>query len=208
MRRSSLVRFLTVPVAAAGAAALIAAAAPSAFAATGSDAIVDSNGSVSITVPASYVVQLAKAGVIAFPTPLSDLSFDNSTSNVTVTFQSSGGDADVSVFYGTLNLTGNLQVAGYQGHVTLSNLGLDVANADIEGTPSGSSTPVALLDLRGNSSSFSGTLPTYNETYDSSALEVDPAGAAYLNSALHSTAFQAGQQVGTLAASWTVTNTQ
>jgi hypothetical protein len=187
---------------------LAAAAAPSASAATTTDSVVDTNGSLSITVPATYIIQLAKAGVIEFPVPLSDLSFDRSTNSVTVTFQSSGGDADVSVFYGALDLSGSLEVAGVQGHVTFGSLELDVANADLEGTPSGSSTPVPLLDLRDNSSTFTGALPTFSETYGSSDLEVDPTGAAYLNSALDTTAFQAGEQVGTLTSSWTVTYTQ
>jgi hypothetical protein len=193
--RRSWARFLAVPTVAVGIAAGVTVAAPAAFAQS------DTSGTVTVTVPLSYIAQLAKAGVVAFPVPLSELSVDKSAQTVTITFTVTGGNGDVSVFFGQVNLSGTIVIVNDQGtQVTLGSLDLNLANGVIEGTPAGSSTPVPLLDLNGNVGfSVNGT----SETYSASELDVDPAGAAYLNSALHSSAFVAGQNVGSLAASWT-----
>jgi hypothetical protein len=199
--RRSWTRLLAVPAVAVGIAAGATIAAPAAFAAS------DTGGTVKVTVPFSYIVQLAKAGVIAFPVPASELSVDKTNQTATVTFTVTGGDGDTSTLSGQVNLSGTVVVAAHgrvkeheeARRVILGSLDLNVLNGDIEGTPAGSSTPVALLDAAG-AVSFSSGAP---ETYDATGLTVDPAGAAYLNSALHSSAFVAGQNVGSLAASWT-----
>jgi hypothetical protein len=206
VRPRSLARVLGVPVAAAGIVAGAVVAAPAAHAQTVN---IDTSGTVAITVPLSYVVQLAKAGVVEFPVPLSELSVDTSNETATVTFSVTGGDADVNVTFGELDLSGSVDVADVNGHaVSLGGLELDVANGQIDATPAGSSTPVVLLDLGGNvvsSSTASSTNPlASSDVYDASELTVDPAGAAYLDSALHTSAFQAGQDVGSMSASWDV----
>jgi hypothetical protein len=165
----------------------------------------DTSGTVSITVPLSFVEQLAKAGIVEFPVPLSDLSVNTSNETATATFTVTGGDADVSIFYGSLDLSGSVDVADANGNVvTLGGLQLDVFNGQFDATPAGSSTPVVLLDLKDNISGVTPGTGSTTDVYDSSDLVVDSAGAAYLNSALGTSAFQAGQQVGTLSSSWTV----
>ena len=208
MRRRSLACALAVPAAAAGLAAGAAFAAPAAHAQT-ANTDTDTGGTVAITVPESYIAQLAKAGVVEFPVPASELSVDHSSKTVTVTFTVTGGDADISVFSGSLDLSGTVDVAGvrHPHPVTLGSLQLDVFNGQLDATPAGSSTPVPLLDVAGNTS-FTVTpgATSAADTYSSDEMTVDPAGAAYLNSALGTSAFQAGQNVGTMSASWTVTN--
>jgi hypothetical protein len=201
-----LARVLGVPVAAVGIVAGAAVAAPAAHAQTVN---IDTSGTVAITVPLSYVAQLAEAGVVEFPVPLSELSVDTSNETATVTFTVTGGDADVNVTFGQVDLSGSVDVADANGHaVSLGGLELDVANGQVDATPAGSSTPVVLLDLGGSvvsSSTPSSTNPlASSDVYDASELTVDPAGAAYLDSALHTSAFQAGQDVGSIAASWDV----
>lgn len=202
----SLARFLAVPVAAAGIVAGAAFAAPVAHAQTVN---IDTSGTVAVTVPLSYIEQLAKAGIVEFPVPLSELSVSTSSQTATVTFNVTGGDADVSVFYGSLDLSGSVDIADANGNLlTLSGLQLNVATGQVEATPAGSSTPVVLLDL-GGSVGFSSTVSStnsnaYADIYNSSELTVDSAGAAYLDSALHTKAFAAGQDVGSMAASWSV----
>lgn len=192
--RRSIARALAVPVAAAGILAGVAVAAPSAFAQT------DTGGTVTVTVPLSYIVQLAKAGVVEFPVPLSELSADTSDQTVTVTFTVTGGDADVRTFFGSADLSGKLVIADAKGRVvTLGGLDLNLENGDIEGTPAGSSASVPLLDAGGDITFSPGTT---SQSYDASELTVDPAGAAYLNSALRTSAFAAGQNVGSMAATW------
>jgi hypothetical protein len=192
--RRSWARLLAVPTVAIGLAAGATVAAPAAFAAS------DTGGTVAVTVPLSYLCQLAKAGV-KIEVPSSELSVNTASKTATVTFTVTGGNGDVSNFFGQVKLSGTVTVKNDQGSVvTLGSLDLNLANGDIEGIPAGSSTPVALLDVAGNVGfSVNGT----SETYNASQLTVDPAGASYLNSALNSSAFVAGQNVGTLAASWT-----
>ena len=202
----SLARALAVPVAAVGIVAGAALAAPAAHAQTVS---IDTSGTVTVPVPLSYIEQLAKAGIVEFPVPLSELSVDAASQTATVTFSVSGGDADVSVFYGSLDLSGSVDIADANGNLlTLDGLQLNVATGQVEATPAGSGTPVVLLDL-GGSVSFSSTVSStnsnaYSDVYDSSELIVDSAGASYLDSALHTKAFAAGQDVGSMAASWSV----
>jgi hypothetical protein len=201
VRRRSLGKVLAAPVAAVGIAAGFAAAAPSAYAQT----ITDTGGSVSITVPLSFVAQLANAGIVEFPVPLSDLSVNTSNETATATFTVTGGDGNVGLLYGTVDLSGSVDIADANGNLlTLGSLQLDVLNGQFDATPAGSSTPVVLLDLKGNTTSVTVGTSSSTDVYDSSDLVVDSAGAAYLDSALGTSAFQAGQQVGTLSSSWTV----
>jgi hypothetical protein len=193
--RFSLARALAVPAVAVGVASGIAVAAPVAHAQT------DTGGTVAITLPLSYIAQLAKAGVVEFPVPLSELSVSTQDKTATVTFAVTGGDADVSVFVGSLDLSGSVDIADANGHLlTLGGLQLDVGTSSIVATPAGGGTPVTLLDLGGDVT-FGLNSP---QTYTASEMLVDPTGAAYLNSALHTSAFQAGQDVGSLSASWTL----
>lgn len=192
----SWTRILAVPVVSAGLLAGAVVAAPAAFAQT------DTGGTVAVTVPFSYIQQLARAGVVEFPVPLSELSVDKADQTVTVTFPVTGGDADVNVFFGSVDLGGTVDVAAASGKsATIGGLQLNLETGTIDGTPSGSSTPVSLLDPGGNIT-FGVSPDGATQTYDASQLTVDPAGAAYLDGALHTGAFSAGQVVGSLAGSW------
>jgi hypothetical protein len=204
--RRSWARLLAVPAVAIGITAGAAIVAPAAFAQT------DSAGTVTVTVPLSYVAQLAKAGVIVVPVPLSELSVNSANQTATITFTVTGGDGDVGTFSGQVDLSGKLHYTAVSGHrvntVPVRGLDLNLVNADIEGTPAGRSTPVALLDLNG-SIAFNVTENadnTYAESISASDLTVDPDGAAYLDRALHTKAFVANQDTGgSMAASWTFT---
>jgi hypothetical protein len=202
--RRSLARALAAPVAAAGIVAGAAFAAPAAQAQTVN---IDTGGTVAITVPLSYVAQLAKAGIVAIPTPLSEVSVSKSSKTATITTNVTGGDADVSVLYGSLDMSGKLHFANVHPVrvVSLGSMQLDINDSEVLATPAGSSTPVVLLDVTGDitTSVTPGTTST-TDTYDSDQLVIDPAGAAYLDTKLHTSAFKAGQTVGTLSATWTV----
>jgi hypothetical protein len=172
----------------------IAVAAPAASAQT------DTGGTVAITVPFSYVEQLAKAGVVEFPVPLSELSVNTTNQTVTVTFTVTGGDGNVNVFLGSLDLSGSVVIADANGNeVTFNNLQLNLQEGEIVGTPEGSSTVVPLLDVAGTISSVPGTT---SQSYNASELNVDPAGVSYLNSTLNTSAFNDTADVGSMAATW------
>jgi hypothetical protein len=107
---------------------------------------------VAITVPLSYVVQFAKAGIVAFPTPLSELSINRSRKTATITTNVTGGDADVSVLYGSLDVSGKIHFARVHPArvATLGSMQLDVGDAEVVATPAGSSEPVVPLDVTGD----------------------------------------------------------
>jgi hypothetical protein len=192
--RRSLARFLAVPVVAVGALAGVAVAAPSAFAST------DTGGTVTVTIPLSYLNQLAKAGVVEFPVPLSEATISTTDQTATVTLPVTGGDGDVRAFFGSVDLGGQFVIASAKGkEVTLGSLDLNLENGDIEAIPAGGSTPVPLLDLAGDLTDNPGVT---SQSINASEMNIDPAGAAYLNRALHTSAFAAGQNVGSMAATW------
>jgi hypothetical protein len=194
--RRSVARLLTIPAAAAVATGTALAAASPAFA-----DVTDTGGSATVTEPFSYIAQLAKAGAVQVPLPPAMASVDTTNKVVNTTFPVTGGNADATTLSGTLNLGGSLKVITRKGRVTLTNVTYSMDSETINATPAGSSTPIALLDLGG------AIVVTPNGTSQSvtaSELDVDPAGAAYLDSALHTSAFVAGQNAGSFSASWTV----
>ena len=210
--RRSLTLGLAAPVAAAGIVAGMVLAPSAANAQTTVN--IDTSGTVQLTIPLSYVAQLAKAGIFMLPSPLSELSFNKADKTETITTTVTGGDADVSVFAGALDMSGKLNFLRI-GHgkppvatASLGSLQTDIGNSDLAATPAGASAPVALMDFGGDIN-FSFTPSTTNpnatiDTYSSDQVVIDPAGAAYLDSKLGTTAFTAGQTVGSLSATWTV----
>jgi hypothetical protein len=195
--RRSLARILAIPAASVCVTAGAALTAPSAFA-----AVTDTGGSATVTEPFSYIAQLAKHGVAEVPLSPASVSVDTTNQTVTGAFPVTGGNADVTKFFGTLNLGGTVDVASVKGKlVKLSNLQVDVVNDVITATPNGSTTPVTLLDLNGQIIIDTSTPGT--QVFSSSEVDIDPAGAAYLNSALHTNAFVANGNAGTFSASWT-----
>jgi hypothetical protein len=195
--RRSIARLLAASTVLAGVGAGAAAVAPAASAAT------DTSGTVAITLPDSYVAQLAKAGVVEFPVPLSELSADWTAKTVTVTFTVTGGNADERADFGSLDLSGTVDVVDADRHqVALSGLQLNLRAGTISAVSAGSTTAVPLLDLAGGGTAGPGST---TQTLTEPGLLVDPTGATYLNSALRTKAFTASQNIGSMSATWTIT---
>jgi len=191
--RISAKRAVALPVAALSAVALSGLAAGPAFAA---DTV---SGSVTLTVNASFLAQLAAHGIGFVPQNYTALSYSNGAANVT--FAETSGNAEISTYSGTESYTGG--ILGFDirtGHaVDLNTLIFDLGGTTFYGESSASGGEVALFDLAGAQNGFvSGT----SETYAATGLTLDPAGADYLNSALHTTAFTAGTEIGSFTAAW------
>jgi hypothetical protein len=197
--RRSLARLAAVPVACAGLAAAAVAAAPAAYAST------DTGGSATVTTTFSYIAQLASAGVGIVPLSPASTSADTSNQTVTVTFPVTGGDGNLASFFGSVDLGGSLDVGNANNGdvVTLEDLQFDLRTFTIDGTPAGSTTPVALFDPAGT---IDVSPQAASQSVTASELEINAAGAAYLDNALDTTAFTAGQDVGSFDASWTVSS--
>ncbi|HEY3631273.1 MAG TPA: hypothetical protein VGL21_10265 [Jatrophihabitantaceae bacterium] len=193
MNRTAI-RTLTVSAAVIGAAAALVAGAASASAdATG--------GTSTITVPVATEVAQAQAGIVEIPLSPAQTSYNSVTQSVDETFTVTGGDARISVFVGHLEHSGGLLIVDYKTKksVQLTNIVFDLINDQISAVPSGGTDPVVFFDARGSHvSQRTGT----TDSFSASDLQVDAAGAAYLNGALGTSYFVAGQSAGSYAASW------
>jgi hypothetical protein len=158
------------------------------------------SGSVTLTISDSFLSALAHHGVAVVPQNYSSISYDNTAQTVTVTFAANGGNADLTNDNGTVNLNGGLIAVSCHGkQVSLSSLQFDLGNTQFDGAPNATVGEVPLVDLAG---SQTGQITGTTQTYSASSLVVDAAGASYLDSALGTTAFAAGQAVGSFSATW------
>ena len=191
--RISAKRAIALPVAALSAVALSGVVATTASADTVS-------GSVSLTVNASFLAQLAAHGIGFVPQHYTSLSY--AAGAATVTFAETSGNAEISTYSGTESYSGG--ILGFDVRtgqlVDLDTLIFDLGGTTFYGESSTSGGETPLLDLAGAQNGYQdGT----SETYSATSLTLDQAGAAYLDSALHTTAFAAGTVVGSFTAAWT-----
>lgn len=183
-------------LAAAAALAATAVALPSASA-TGTPAA----GSVALVATNTFLTQALQSGIVAVPLPTATGSYD-STSGATATFPVTGGNAVLPRFYGSITLGGGLMVAdGRTGKVVcFHQVAFGADTQALTAVPDGGTTPVALFDVGGDAvGSGVGTTP---QTLSGDA-DLDADGAAYLDQALHTSFFTAGQVLGTLSVSYT-----
>jgi hypothetical protein len=191
--RAFLKRAAALPAAALGAVALVGMGAGAAHATVAS-------GSVTLTINGSFIASLAKAGVVVVPQNEASVTFTPSTDTVAITYTATGGTASLVSFSGVVDYSGSILGFSCRGKsVDLSSLMFDLTNGVFDGkTGAGAETP--LVDLSGTQSGdISGTTQTYN----ASDLTIDAAGAQLLDTALHTSAFVAGTDIGSFAATWT-----
>jgi hypothetical protein len=190
-----MLRLLVLPLAVAGTATAVIATAGTASAAGG---IVSGTGTV--TFLKSFTSQLRHAGI--------GLDVEGETSLVhnsgykAVTFAATGGDADVNALAGNVNYSGSIEFENwYNGKdVVFSALTFDVFNAQFDGTSSVDGTQQPLFDPAGNiTTSEVGPAQSYN----TDGLQLDAAGASYLDTALHTTVFAAGESIGSFSTAYT-----
>ena len=191
-------RAIALPAAAAGAVALVLAGSGAAHASS------FENGTVSITVSDSFLNQLDEHDVSLSPQGYSSLTHNSTAHTTTVTFTATAGDASLNNGAGTLSLSGSLGINGDDKSITLSTLLFNLTGASFDGATS-TSGDQQLLDLAG---SVGGSVTpnadgSNTQVVTSDNLDIDTAGAAFLNSALNTTAFVAGTNVGTFSATWT-----
>jgi hypothetical protein len=176
-------------------------AATSLVAATPAFAATPASGSVVIAESNSALQQLAQAGIVAVPLPPAGVSYSGGT-GFSATFPVTDGTGDISNFFGTIQLGGGLLIvdAVTKKAVTFHQLAFSIDNYALTGVPDDTTTTVSLLDVSGDAtSSVGGVLP---ETLVS-GLSVDPAGASYLDTALHTTKITANQPFGSLNITFT-----
>ncbi|MFC1417103.1 hypothetical protein [Streptacidiphilus cavernicola] len=159
------------------------------------------SGSAVISESNSFVTQSALAGIVSVPLPSATASYSSST-GLSGTFPVTGGNASLTLAFGSIQLGGSLLLVDARTlkSVTFSRLALDIDTFQITGVPQGSSTAVPLLDPAGDITiDVNGAV----QTLAASDLDVDPAGATYLDAQLHTSFFTPGQSVGSLTVNFT-----
>jgi len=195
----SIVRFVAIPVASAGVLAGAAFAAPAASAATAASGT-DTAGSVTHVESLSALTGLEADGITTSTNPSSDESIDQASNTVSFTFPVSGGNGDASTQTGSVDMSGSGTFASSKGSLTLTNLTLNLKNGTYGGVDA-SGTQV-VLQVHDTQSQVSGT----SQSYDAGELTMTASAAATFNQALGTTIFAAGEDLGSLTASWTFTS--
>jgi hypothetical protein len=153
------------------------------------------SGTGSLTVNASYLARLAESAVIPVPNGAQSYTINVSAKTVTAVFAATGGDADVNNFAGTVDYSGGFTFLNVVNgkFVKLSGLAFDLFNDQVDATET-NGTVVDLFDTTGARSATVNADAT--QTFTASDLAVSDDGATFLNSALGTTVFHAGDQVG------------
>jgi len=185
---------LTAVGAAASAALIISAGAASADA---------TGGTITLTINDSYIAQLAEAGVVILPQDDASVTYDNTAGTVSITYAVTGGDGSLDNYAGAVDASGSLlgfSIDHGLHTVELGSLNLNVFSDSFNATPTGGSD-TALLDMNGD---VNATIADPNQSLSADQLTIDPAGAALLDAALHTNAFTANQNIGSINAAWTI----
>jgi hypothetical protein len=188
-------RVVAASIAVAGAVALVVTGA------TAANAVTIASGTGTLTVNDSYLVSLAKRGIVVVPTGTQTLAINGPAKTLTVTYAATGGDADVNSFSGEVDFNGGLTFLNALNgkHVSLGLLDFNLLFNSFEGTTNDGTTTTAVLDAEGSRvATISGT----TQNFTASELAVDSAGATFLDSALGTTAFTGGDVVGSFATSY------
>ena len=187
---------------------LIAAAAIALSTTSASADTTDTGGSATITVPRSYVVGLAKQGVILLAGGPASASYTagqgNASSTESCTFTVTGGNGEVANFYGTVQLGGTLVVinAAHSQTATITDLRLDFFNGTLTGVIDGASAPTAIAYISGSLTESTGT---GTETFSASKLMLSGKAATALNAALGTKAFLRATDIGAFTTTFDVT---
>ncbi|MFF7992316.1 hypothetical protein ACFZDG_21285 [Kitasatospora xanthocidica] len=192
---------ISARLASTGAAVVLALTAVSGAAVADTTATTPAAGQAVITTDVDFLSAAALKGIVVIPLQPANPTFDPNA-GLTVTLPVSGGAANIPAFYGDVQFGGGLLFLNLSTgkSVTFKQFDFSVANGYFTAVPNGSTTPVPLLDPAGDNVINRNGL---TQNLNSSSFQVDAEGATYLDTKLGTTFFTAGQQVGSLALSYT-----
>lgn len=153
------------------------------------------SGTGDLTVNASYLARLAESAVIPVPNGAQSYTINVSARTVSAVFTATGGDADLNNFAGTVDYSGGFTFLNVVNgkFVKLSGLAFDLLNDQVDATRT-DGTVVDLFDTVGTRTATVNADAT--QTFTAGDLAISDDGAAFLDSALGTTVFHAGDQVG------------
>lgn len=164
-------------------------------------------GTTTLSMSVAQLTQLEASGLNMWqPAAPASTGVDPSSGDIDYTFPVTGGDASVTTFYGMQYLAGDLVLSDHNTgkSVRLRELRFNIADDTITAVPSPTHTRMVFFDALGNHQ-FSGKASAPPETFSASDLQIDAAGASYLDSALGENVVSAGESVGAFSTSFTNT---
>ncbi|MGO8958082.1 MAG: hypothetical protein ACLQFR_12020 [Streptosporangiaceae bacterium] len=182
---------------AAGLIALAGSAAAPALAGT-----TDTGGTATIAIRHYTLAGVAKAGIVILPGEPGTASY--ASGHEVISTPVTGGDANFIGTAGTLDLAGTIQFTdGVTGRsVTLTNLTFSYGTAYISGVAG--STRLVLGAVGGAENGQTSAGPPATQTFTASGVYTTIGGARYLDEALHTGYFKAGQDLGRFATTYDV----
>jgi hypothetical protein len=165
----------------------------------------DTGGTATIAFSTGYLEHLTKGGILVLADAPASASWSAGFNNVTFTV--TGGNGEVNNFFGAVKIGGGklrLVNAANGKHVTLAGLSFSFDHGYLTAKPVGSTTRIIVADIGGDlSEGETGTPPNVNETFACDQFLVDASGAAFLNKALGTKAFKAGDDIGGFSTAFT-----
>ena len=147
----------------------------------------------------SRIEHLQAGGITIATVPPASESVNEGDKTVTQNYEVSGGNGDVSMLSGTVNMSGAILITEKKGRrVAVNDLKLNLEAGTFEGTPDGSDKTLVFLNAHGVTTATSSTTQTYN----ASKMTISAAGAAFLNEALDTEMFAEGDVDSSLTATW------
>jgi len=167
----------------------------------------DTGGSASLAVPVAVVAGLAHANIVMLAGTPATSSFDPTAGTDTVTNPVTGGNAEVSNFYGILKLGGSLFLlnASNGKTVNITGLQLNFFTGALQGVLPGNTKPSPLAYVRGVSSTSSDPGPPATETFSTTELDLSTKAATALNTDLATKVFRHGINIGAFTTTFDVT---
>jgi hypothetical protein len=165
----------------------------------------DTGGTASLSVPVAVVAGLANASIVMLPGNPASSSFASGAN--TVTMLVTGGNGEVTNFYGNVNFGGSLVFINAKAGktLTISDLKLNFFTGAITGVFSGGTTRTALGYFSGSMSTSTDPGPPISETFSADEVDLSGKAAKALNTGLATTIFKRGIIIGAFTTTFAVT---
>jgi len=167
----------------------------------------DTGGTGSLSVPIAVVVGAANANIVMLPGTPATSSFDPTAGTDTVTFPVTGGNGEVSNFFGTVHYGGSLVFINSKTgkSVVVTNIQLNFFTAAVTGQFPGSTHQTALAYNHGVMSTSSNPGPPATETFTTDQINLSTKAATMLNTGLGTKVFHHGIDIGGFTTTFDVT---
>lgn len=159
----------------------------------------DSSGQTTIGVPSNSIIGGALEGITATAVAPATATNDETAMTVDYAFPVTGGNANLMNGYGQVRSSGGVTISDAMTATSteLDNFLYSPSSGLVKAVPAGMRHPINFGRVRGTQVIMYGENTPGEQHLHATRLTLNPAGAAYLNSALNTTDFSGGDFVGT-----------